>query len=283
MAKINIFKKVLRKIKEKRAIFKYRPILKKNLELKDSQKGKRCFIIGNGPSIKDQNLLKLSGEQTFVVNTFWNHPQFKEINPKYYIITDTDVFPKKESDNYWSQELLNKKYIIEGNPETKMLLNILGKDTIEKNDIYPQNKKYYLVLGGYFNENGRFNIRIDETIPHTKNVIITCLIAAAYMGFEEIYLLGCEHDFLAHPNLYSWKHFYEEEKINIHDKKDQEYFRLAKPSYEAQIDQVKTLFRNYRLLKTKLSVERPKIRIFNVTPNSFLDVFPMVKFEDIKF
>lgn len=282
MSKINIFKRVLKKIKEKRTSLKYLPILKKNIDLKDSQKGKRCFIIGNGPSIKDQDLLKLNGEQTFVVNTFWNHPQFKEINPKYYIITDTDVFPKEKS-NYWSEELLSKKHIIEESREIKMLLNVLGKETIEKNNIYPQNKKYYIMLDGYFKEDGRFNIQIDKTIPQTKNVVITCLIAAAYMGFEEIYLLGCEHDFLAHPNLYSWKHFYEEGKINIHDKKDQEYFKLAKPSYEAQIDQVKTLFRNYRLLKTKLSIENPKIRIFNATPNSFLDVFPMINFEEIKF
>lgn len=34
----------------------------------DSQRGKRCFIIGNGPSLKNMDLSKLKGEATFGLN-----------------------------------------------------------------------------------------------------------------------------------------------------------------------------------------------------------------------
>ncbi|MFN5391624.1 MAG: hypothetical protein ACK5CM_21135 [Pseudanabaena sp.] len=55
----------------------------KNLELKDKHIGKRAFIIGNGPSILKQDLTRLSNEVTFVLNSFFHHPQYEQINPTY--------------------------------------------------------------------------------------------------------------------------------------------------------------------------------------------------------
>jgi len=55
----------------------------KNLELKDKHLGKRAFIIGNGPSILNQDLTRLSNEVTFVLNSFFYHPQYEQISPTY--------------------------------------------------------------------------------------------------------------------------------------------------------------------------------------------------------
>jgi len=43
------------------------------------------------------------------------------------------------------------------------------------------------------------------------------------------------------------------------------------------------LFKNYRFLKQKLKITRPDTYIYNATPNSYLDVFPTVQFDEIKF
>ena len=40
-------------------------------ELKDTQLGKRCFIIGNGPSLRQTDLTKLRGEATFGLNRIY--------------------------------------------------------------------------------------------------------------------------------------------------------------------------------------------------------------------
>ena len=66
----------------------YKDVLKKNRDLAQTKTGKTCFIIGNGPSIKDQNLTRLANQETFTMNGFWRHPQYKIIKPKYYIATD---------------------------------------------------------------------------------------------------------------------------------------------------------------------------------------------------
>ena len=39
--------------------------------LKDKHKGERCFIIGNGPSLKQTDLTKLKNEYTFGLNRIY--------------------------------------------------------------------------------------------------------------------------------------------------------------------------------------------------------------------
>jgi len=48
-----------------------RESIKRLTEMKDIHKGKRAFIIGNGPSLKQTDLSKLKGEITFAMNRFY--------------------------------------------------------------------------------------------------------------------------------------------------------------------------------------------------------------------
>src|SRR2546427_473031 len=66
-----------------------REIIAKNSILAGTKTGKTCFIIGNGPSLKNQDLKLLADKETFVVNSFWLHPEYKYIRPKYYVVIDT--------------------------------------------------------------------------------------------------------------------------------------------------------------------------------------------------
>jgi len=264
---------------------RYDSILARNRALRHLRDGKRCFIIGNGPSVKQQDLVKLKNEETFVVNSFWHHPQYRDIQPKYYFVIDSENFPTQEGDdNAWSQDLIARNDAIQACP-TKLCFHVMGKPFIERRRLYEKNQIYYLAFHGWFRENLTFNIELDKVLPNVKNVIIACIIAAAYMGFEEIYLLGCEHDFLAYPSnrhYEGFKHFYETKQFDLSDKDEVRHYALAAHSYERHIDNVKILFRNYRLLARKLSLTHPRLRIFNATPNSFLDVFPMIDFNDIR-
>ena len=104
------------------------------------------------------------------------------------------------------------------------------------------------------------------------------------MGFEEIILLGCEHDFLAPPidkHYEGFKHFYKTNYSGT-DTEDIKNYRLSTGTYEHYISQALILFKNYRLLKEKVLKTNPGVKIFNATPNSFLDVFPTINFENIK-
>lgn len=274
---------------------RYRMILKKNRSLKNAGKGQRCFILGNGPSIAQLDLTLLKKEQVFVVNDFVKHPQFEELNPANYVMSDSGFFNTQSSDDYFGKNLQEKSEKL--GQKTKLFLNIVGKEVIESRKLFPNQDVYYLSTYGHFSEYFGFNTEIDRTIPFPKNVILACLMIAVYMGFETIYLSGVEHDFLAHHfrrdnledprHIFNIKYFYgtvsdnasaaeiEERKLLSH--------RSVESSYESEIARVRQLFKNYRLFYKKVQKQFPKIKIYNATPNSFLDVFPYANFKDIKF
>ncbi len=279
-----IYRKIKKIIEQKRLYRKYQPTLEKNRGLKNIHKGKRCFIIGTGPSINNQDLAKLKNEYTFAVNTFWNYPRYKEISPKYYVLTDSDLFPNKQGrGELWQTEILKKTPVIESCSDTKLFLHITGKTFIEENGLFRNNEIYYLAFNGHFRDNLNFNIDLDKVIPNTKNVMVASIIAAVYMGFEEIYLLGCEHSFLAQPAQDYYRKFKEFYKTEYDDNDQGQKIKYAMDimSYESHIHHIQVLFKNYRLLREKLAQEKPTVKIYNATPNSFLDVFPFVKYEDI--
>lgn len=262
---------------------KNKDVLAINKKLENTKIGKRCFIIGTGPSIKDQDLLRLKDECTFVVNNFWRHPQFNEIRPKFYVYMDPAGFQKGDKGNYWSEQFFDNTNKINSVSMTSFF-HLGAKDIIETNNLFESHNIHYLVTDGFFNENLKFNIDISKVIPNTKNVIVACIILAVYMGFEDIYLLGCEHDFLASPTNLEWsKHFYKTEDFNIKNPEDVKRYNLTVTSYESAINHAGKLFQNYRILKMKLAKEKPKVKISNATPNSFLDVFPFINLENINF
>lgn len=259
----------------------YSSLLERNYALKNSQKGKRCFIIGNSPSINNQDLTRLAGEETFVVNAFWFHPQYRQIKPKNYVVIDADAFPDHKT-AYVKDEFLKREKELTVLP-TRFFFNLNAIPFVNKSKNFSKAEVYYVGVGGHINERLRFNIEIEKLIPAVKNVILGAIIIAAYMGFEEIYLLGCDHDFAAYPYPnYRHNHFYGALEFDATDAAARTYYATGtRGSYESMLDSMKTLFRNYRLVKELLSSTHPNLKIYNASPGSFLDTFPLVKYEEI--
>ncbi len=265
---------------------RHRDTLIKNLELKNSQKGKRCFIVGGGPSIASIDFKKLKSEHVFVVNNFISHPQFEELRAKYYLLIDTASASSTHKDDFWGRDLKNKSQALAYGPI--VFLNIVSQKLVRERALFSQNDVHYLAMNGIMSNNFKFNVNIDKTIPNPKNVVLCALMIAVYMGFEEIYLLGCEHDFLAYPHttgvLKVTPHGYKDnlDTVDLNEIKDiKEYKRDIESNYEDNIANALQLFKNYRLFRDRAKEINPNINIYNATPKSFLDVFPSVSFEDI--
>jgi hypothetical protein len=234
-------------------------ILKSNLQLKNSHKGERCFIIGNGPSLKYVDLKMLKNEFTFVTNSFVLHKEYARIHPKCYCMIDQAQFKDTPATRAHSKDL-NKKL----QRDTILIVPIEAKAFFQRMKLFDGYNICYLLQQGIFKENLNFNIDITKALPNMINVMLACIITANYMGFEEIYLLGCDHNWLSTPNQAIQPRFF-----------DNDYYKEevdSRQTYERSIYCFFELFRNYRLLKTKLS----NTRIFNCTPNSFLTLFPYV-------
>ncbi|MFA5743030.1 MAG: 6-hydroxymethylpterin diphosphokinase MptE-like protein [Candidatus Paceibacterota bacterium] len=237
-------------------------IVKKNRELKNIHLSKRCFIIGNGPSIKNQDLTLLKNEITFVTNKFYLHKDFDKINPKYY----TTIDPLSFEEDAGRIQLLKETQ--EKASNCMFFFPYWTASTIQKYNLFQKQKVYYLAIGGEMKENKCFHSDIDKPIPSLINVVLPNLFVAHYMGFKEIYLLGCDHDWLAQPSDAYPTHFYDKEPL---------YKKSFSLSYEKTIPYVLDLFRSYRLIKEKFS----DVKIYNATAGGFLDVFPRVDYEEI--
>ena len=73
-------------------------ILARNIELKDIYKDQRCFILGNGPSIKNMDLSELADEKVFTVNQFTKSKVYKDIKPTFHLWSDERFFDLNEKD-----------------------------------------------------------------------------------------------------------------------------------------------------------------------------------------
>lgn len=167
-------------------------IIKENQELKDMYTGQRCFIIGNGPSVKEMNLSALENEKVFSVNQFCKTNIYKEIKPSFHLWSDERFF-NIDSDDIGDLEILNDmKRARLSSDEPIVFYKTTAESMIRKYGLDKcLNIKYYADRIT-FDQNYRKDIDLAKYIPWFPTVVQYAIVIAIYMGFTDIYLLGCE-------------------------------------------------------------------------------------------
>lgn len=254
--------------------------IQKNIEYKDKHKGKRCFILCTGPSIKKQDLKPLKDEFCIAVSMFALHQDYKIINPNYHVMApwhtpflfddmekkfiaisetrckDTIIFlghyPYKYS--YYNYFLKNSKY----KPENIRYINYGGSTQI---DMYNYDKR------------SMWDLTIRPFLPST--VLYSAIQLAAYMGFEEIYLLGADQNYFEYIDQQYSSNFYPD--VNRVD--DSCVWRSVWRSTENMFYIYHTRWQQFGLMKKYLNSKN--IAIYNATKGGMLDVFPRVKYDDV--
>lgn len=247
--------------------FKYKKILNKNKKLKNKYQGKRCFLIGNGPSLNQMDLTKLKDEYTFVLNFFYRHKNLKEITPKFYSLME----PPKNLTKY-SVDI--NKFLEEINEafreiDTKMFFRVDFKEYFEKNGLFPNKEIYYLLPDRGILKTLKINGDVSKYYSFADASISNAVCIAAYLGFNEIYLIGCDYDIILHKDI---KHFYENElNTGNFPLKNASNLILAKDlvEYLEIMEAVKNYFLKYN------------IKIFNAGIGGLTDTFPRVDYNSL--
>lgn len=246
----------------------HKVLLERNNIFRNKHIGHRCFIIGNGLSLKKQDLSFLSNEITFAVNAFYKHPIVEKWEPKYYSFSDPVLFDGSTAVGIFFQNLRQKIH------SSKFLVPINAKNLIENQKSLPEENTYYVTFRGWLGEGFNCNIDLTKSIPGVTNVIQLCIIWAMYMGCSPIYLLGLDHDWLSHRSMD--RHFYSETTIDNYSKADED---LNKIYYKHILKSILELWRGY---ETILKIASNKnISIINATKGGFLDVFERGDYESI--
>lgn len=154
--------------------------------LKDIHRRQRCFIIGTGPSLNRTNLSLLKDEIVFGVNTLYRGLDRFGIACKYYAVSDVEVW-KSHFESIMALDT------------TLLLSSDAAKDYLAKKGFYQKfEKSEPLVINdlGPIWSRG-WLIRDLSKGAYWGYTVITdiCLQAAYYMGFKEVYLLGCDSDY----------------------------------------------------------------------------------------
>lgn len=214
----------------------------------NKHEGQRCFLIGNGPSLKieDLNMLYEKKEICFGCNQIYKIFQNTAWRPDYYVVADCGIFDENE-------ENLPKD-------KTIFIRNFMKKSAGKVDAVcYSSNgEKYY---PGY----PSFSDDLVQGVFGGRTVMYDMLQIAAYMGFKEIYLLGVD---------LSWG----EDGKDTHFCKDYVNEELEKQirenvKYKKEIEHAYMAARQFG--------EEHGIEIYNATRGGHLEIFKRADFDKI--
>ncbi|TXC82186.1 DUF115 domain-containing protein [Metabacillus litoralis] len=166
--------------------------IKLNTKFKNINKGSRCFIVGNGPSIKNQDLSLLKNEIVFTVNQISRHPDFEKMESNYHFWADP-IFFNLSKENPEDMELLEvfKGINTKKNKPVCFLPNI-AVDFVERFNLQDELNISFYYPKLTFHDNYDYDFDFSHFIPGFQTVVQYAIAKAIYMGISEIYLLGCD-------------------------------------------------------------------------------------------
>jgi len=231
------------------------------VDFKDKHKGQRCFVIGNGPSLTPEILDKLRNEYTIAVNRIGKIFNRTDWRPTYYVGITTalnDARHKKDIiaaiksaqvafcwDYYNSEEtvgkLTNVVYLPCSNVDYKKPPEE-AKDSFWSDDIGKRLDKFGVA-------------------------VFSALQVAAYMGFDLIYLIGCDGGYTRPVDGKDYSHF---------DKAYRPFDACNQYNYD---ELNRALLRAHEIAQA--AADRRGFKIVNLSPISQITAHEKANLEDV--
>jgi hypothetical protein len=233
-------------------------ILKNNLPYRNKHKGGRCFILGTAPSLNlltSSQVEALSQEVVFGVNSLYKVEVVSAISPKYYVLLDNLYWEQ------WSHTFTEVATKYKKDPPT-FITDLRAKNIA---DLASPNRKHICIHARKYPV-VQMSEELDKNIYGAMNVMSFSILAAMYMGFKEIYLLGCDYNAFCASGR---GHAYDDES----ELKEVKY-NLA---FYLRFYWITTEF-HYLIANL---AKKKSISVINLTPNSLLDAYPKMQSESV--
>lgn len=211
--------------------------------------GKRCFVLGNGPSLTEHDLTAIRDEYIIATNRIYLHPACRQWSRWYYCAVNPHVIEQ------FREEI--------GALPAKCFL------AWESRDQAPRHRE---VLWLRTRNEPRFSFDLTDAMWQGATVTYVALQLAFHLGFTDVVLLGVDHHYSRSGQA---------NKLVVSGEPDPDHFS---PSYfgEGVRWQLPDLAQSelaYRL--ARLAYEQEGRRIRNATRDGRLEVFPRVILEDL--
>jgi hypothetical protein len=218
--------------------------------LKDIHRGQRCFIIGNGPSLKRTDLSLLKDEFTFGMNRFYLAFPELGFTSSYYVSINSLVIEQCASD---IRSLPMPKFL---SWRSRGLIRPTG-DTIFLHTTY---------TGAKFARDARGRLWEGATVTYVA------LQLAYHMGFQQAILIGVDHSFATQGKPNTTVTSQGDDPDHFH----KSYFGKG---FRWQLPDLETSERAYTLARD--AYQRGGRRVLDATIGGKLTVFPKVDYNSL--
>ncbi len=224
---------------------------------RNSHHGERCFLLGCGPSLNQVDLSKLKGERVMACNGSF---LIEGLDIDYFISV-SHYFYKSYVDQINSIDCI-RRFLPHYLRELESDIPTTWMNTVEDSEYatLSQLKPY------------AFSSAPDRHIFLGGTVIFPALQILHYLGFEEVILLGVDHNY-GPDEKRNEAYFTPSDALNAHFKDD--YYQ--KPT-SVHID-FPAMERGYQL--SKEAFENSGRRIFNATPGTKLETYQKIEFDSL--
>ncbi|MEZ5928551.1 MAG: glycosyltransferase [Parvularculaceae bacterium] len=230
------------------------------LQYKDSGRGKRAFIIGNGPSLNQLDLTKLKDEATFGVNAIYLNKDSMGFLPTHYIVEDVFVAEDRAGEinalkgpTKWFGNYL--RYCLDGGPDA-CWMNVACDYRNYPN--FPN-----------FSRNAARIVWVGGTVSYVAMQL------AYFMGYDPVYIIGFDHS-------YSVPKDAQVEGRAITSTSDDpnhfhpDYFGKGYRWHDPRVDRMEVAYG-----RAREAYEAAGRRIYNATAGGKLEVFERVAYDSL--
>jgi len=231
---------------------------KKLLSLKNSYQGRRAFIIGNGPSLRETNVNLLKNEITIGCNGIFLMFDKMDFLPSFYTVED----------------------ILVAEDRADTINNIRGCMKIFPYDLRyclkVDQKTIYINFLRRYSGFPKFTNKFESQVYWGGTVTFLNLQLAYYLGIKEVFLIGIDHNY--HPPFDVDQH--EGVVITSHSKDinhfHPNYFGPGFRYHDPKVERMEVAYG-----KAQEFFESNGRRIYNATMGGKLEVFPRVSFNKL--
>lgn len=218
-------------------------------DLADKHKGRRCFILGNGPSLRKTNIDLLTNEITIASNGIFLLFGEYSYRPTYYTIEDRVVAEDRA-------EQINSM-------KDSMKLVPYDLAYCIKNDSMTQ----YINFIRRYHPFPKFSEKFAEVSYWGGTVTFLNIQLAYFLGCTEIYLIGVDHNYQVQPEQIL------KGPVIVSQADDQNHFHpdYFGKGYRWHDPNLERMELSYRCAKRFL--EEKGVKIFNATEGGKLEVF----------
>lgn len=219
-------------------------------ELHNKYNGRRCFIIATGPSLNIDDILLLKDEFTIGMNNVCLLYEKVPWRANMLGVQDKWVYEKIY-------------HVLKDTPENVFVSREIGREYPNSRcfNEFPLNFYYHQYDFRYSEKLGvKFSDNAFRMVYDAYSITFSLMQIAVYMGFKEIYLLGCD----CNQAVGKVNHFMENGHVESEDK-------LA-TSADRNI---------FGHMEIKKFCDAHGVKVFNATRGGALEVYPRVKLEEV--